>query len=693
MEVSPTTTGAGSKIALSAVVVPKVTCDLPLSPVPFDPSWQHLSGLPLADPGYVKPGRIDLLLGVEVFVDVLLNGQRTGPPGSPVALETKFGWVLSGGTEHPDPVSLHVASFHTSTTTGDDLLRHFWEVELKPLAPLALSPDEKYVLQHYADNHARTNTGRFVVPLPRKSDAGAIGESHSQAVRRFLLLERSLCSWKEFQAFDKVIGDYFDKGHAEPVPDDDQQKPPREVFYLPMHAVRKESSTTTKLRAVFDASAKSSTSVSLNDTLLMGPTVHPPLVDVLLRFRLHRIALVMDVSQMYRAVELIDSDRDLHRFVWRSSSEGDLRDYHITRVMFGVSASSFAANMSVRQNAIQLAMKFPEVIKVVKGFFYVDDGLTGADTVDDAVSLQQQLQSAFERGGFLLQKWNSSDPVVLDQIPAELRDARLAHGISDANNSTKALGLEWDVMSDCFHLTVAEWPSVDVITKQVLVSDIAKTFDVMGWFAPTIISMKILLQRLWELRLEWDEPVSQEVHSVWYRWRSELPTLATRNIPRTYSPKDAQVASMQLHGFSDASEDDYSGVVYMRTVDAHDAVHVSLVMAKTHVVPLKRLSIPRLELCGAQLLAELLQHAKSIFSVPLSQIFVWTDSTVVLGWLNGNPRGFKTYVGNRVSSIIDSVPAPQWSHVTGVENPAYCVSRGVSPCELLEHPLWWDGPP
>ena len=257
---------------------------------------------------------------------MLLNGRQTGPPGSPVALETKFGWVLSGGTEHPDPVSLHVASLHTSTTTGDDLLRRFWEVEEKPLAPLTLSLDEKYVLQHYADNHACTNTGRFVVPLPRKSDAGAIGESRSQAVRRFLLLECSLCSRKEFQAFDEVMRNYFDKGHAEPVADDDLQKPPWEVFYFPMHAVQKESSTTTKLRAVFDASAKSSTDVSLNNTVLVGPTVHPPLVNVLLRFRLHCIALVTDVSQMYRAMEFIDSDRDLHRFVWRRSPEGDSHD-------------------------------------------------------------------------------------------------------------------------------------------------------------------------------------------------------------------------------------------------------------------------------------------------------------------------------------------------------------------------------
>ena len=114
--------------------------------------------------------------------------------------------------------------------------------------------------------------------------------------------------------------------HAELVPVADLQKPPEEVFYLPMHAVRKEHSTTTKIRAVFDASAKSSTGVSLNDTLLVGPTVHSPLIDVLLRFRLHRVALTTDVSKMYRAVELIPPDRDLHRFVWRMTPDELLLD-------------------------------------------------------------------------------------------------------------------------------------------------------------------------------------------------------------------------------------------------------------------------------------------------------------------------------------------------------------------------------
>ena len=379
--------------------------------------------------------------------------------------------------------------------------------------------------------------------------------------------------------------------------------------------------------------------------------------------------------------------------MWRSGPDEKLQDYRMARATFSVSASSFAANISVRENAVQLALKFPRVIKVVKDSFYVDDGLTGADTVPEAINLQQQLQSAFEAGGFTLHKWNSSDPVVLQHIPTELCDARTAQSISEFGSSTKALGLEWDVAADCFHLTIAEWPPLDIVTKRSLVSDIAKTFDVMGWFAPTIIAMKILLQRLWGRKLNWDEPVPQDICNSWIRWRSELMSLATKSIPRCYFPKAVQVSSTELHGFSDASEDAYSGVVYLRFVDSQGCVHVSLVISKTRVAPIKRLSIPRLELCGAHLLADLLRHTRKVFNLSTSQLFAWTDSTIVLNWLDGNPRRFKTFVGNRVSSILDSVPPNQWNHVAGAENPADCASRGISPSELLEHNLWWKGPP
>ena len=162
---------------------------------------------------------------------------------------------------------------------------------------------------------------------------------------RFISFERSLHAKGQFKEFEKVIDEYFLMKHAKRVPQADLEKPPCEVFYMPMHAVRKESSITTKVRAVFDTSAKTSTGTSLNDILLIGPTVHPPLVDILIRFRMHRIALIADVSRMYRAILLNESDKDLHRFVWRNNPKAPLTDYRMTRVTFGVSASSFIANV------------------------------------------------------------------------------------------------------------------------------------------------------------------------------------------------------------------------------------------------------------------------------------------------------------------------------------------------------------
>ena len=150
-------------------------------------------------------------------------------------------------------------------------------------------------MKHFETHYSRSSSGRFVILLPRKENSPVIGESRSQAVR-FLHLEKSLSVIGLSKQFNNVINEYFDEGHAEPIPVADLKKTPTEVFYVPMHIVQKESNTTTKVRAVFDASAKSMTGISLNDTLLVGPTVHSCLVDLLLRFCLHRIALTIDVN-------------------------------------------------------------------------------------------------------------------------------------------------------------------------------------------------------------------------------------------------------------------------------------------------------------------------------------------------------------------------------------------------------------
>ena len=347
-------------------MVPRVTCDLPLQPVRNSSKWNHISDLSLADPDFGTPGRIDLLLGADIYANILLHGRRCGPPGTPTALETRFGWVLTGKTQAHSHSASHtsVASHHATTASGDDILRMFWEIEENPKDQMNLSPEERMVVQHFKENHFRSESGRFIVSLPKNPQSKQLGESRPQAVRRFHSLERSLYAKGQFQEFATVMNEYFDLEHAEPVSQDDLQRPPRET-YLPMHAVRKEHSTTTKVRVVFDESAKSSNGISLNDTLLVGPTIHPPLIDVLLRFRLHHIALIADVSKMYRAVELTPTDRDLHRFVWRNNVKDPLVDYRMTRVTFGVSALSFAANMAVNQNAVDFATEFPIAAKVI----------------------------------------------------------------------------------------------------------------------------------------------------------------------------------------------------------------------------------------------------------------------------------------------------------------------------------------
>ena len=156
-----------------------------------------------------------------------------------------------------------------------------------------------------------------------------------------------------------------------------------------MHVVPKESSTTTKIRAVFDTSAISSAGISLNDMLLVGPTI---------------VALTADVSCMYCAVMLTESDRDFHPFVWRQNPNEPLQDYCMTQVTFGVSASSFTANISVKQNALDFTLQYPLAAKIVEDSFYVDDTLTGADSIKEAVEIQTKLQGLFSKAGLLLCK-------------------------------------------------------------------------------------------------------------------------------------------------------------------------------------------------------------------------------------------------------------------------------------------------
>ena len=268
----------------------------------------------------------------------------------------------------------------------------------------------------------------------------------------------------------------------------------------------------------------------------------------------------------------------------------------------------------------------------------------------EGIEIHHQLQELFSEAEILLRKWNSSSPVVLEAIPAELRDSHTSLTISSTDDVyTKTLGIEWHSVMDHFHLDVNNHIPTDGLTKRALVSDIDNFYDVLGWFAPVVIKMKILLQKVWESKVDWDEPVPEAIEDVWSTWHSQLKLLSQIHVPRCYFPKNVQIVSIQLHSFSDASRDAYAGVVYLRMEDTDGTYHVALVASKTRLAPIKRLSIPRLELCGAYLLTVLMSHTQKILNILIEQVVAWTDSTIVIHWLDGSHRRFKTYVSNRIS--------------------------------------------
>jgi hypothetical protein len=135
------------KINITAIVLPHITCNLPVSPISFDPAWEHLRGLPLADATFGSPGRIDVLLGVDVFASTLVNGRRNGPPNTPTALETTFGWVLAGQTYSTTNIPTHAVHYVSLLSNDNDVLRSFWEIENSDLAQHSIfSKEEKAAL-------------------------------------------------------------------------------------------------------------------------------------------------------------------------------------------------------------------------------------------------------------------------------------------------------------------------------------------------------------------------------------------------------------------------------------------------------------------------------------------------------------------------------------------------------------------
>ncbi|XP_018374531.1 PREDICTED: uncharacterized protein LOC108768562 [Trachymyrmex cornetzi] len=220
---------------------------------------------------------------------------------------------------------------------------------------------------------------------------------------------------------------------------------------------------------------------------------------------------------------------------------------------------------------------------------------------------------------------------------------------------------------------------------------ITQIFDPLGLIGPVIIKAKIILQVLWQQKLDWDTPVPETIRIVWTSYCQQLPAIRYLEIQRhaiVHKPTD-----IQLHGFSDASQVAYGACIYILSVNDEGTISIRLLTAKSRVAPLKTISLPRLELCGAVLLANLVQKVTQALTCRISQHYLWTDSEIVLAWIQGEPSRWQTFVRNRVVEIQKLTNPQDWAHVSSENNPADFISRGLLPEQLIKATLWWEGPP
>ena len=333
----------------------------------------------------------------------------------------------------------------------------------------------------------------------------------------------------------------------------------------------------------------------------------------------------------------------------------------------------------------------PEVITTIYRNFYVDDVLKSVPTTDQAIWLAEQLTKLLREGGFHLTKFTSNTRQVLEALP---QDKRANPSINlDLNQLPvgRALGLHWDAASDTFQFKVV--PTNKPPTKRGILSTVSSLYDPLGFLGPFILPVKIILQELWRIAVQWDDPIPEPLLTRWNKWIESLPLVANIKISRCFKSFSLRVIrDVQMHYFSDASNHGYAAVGYLRLVDDTGKIHCAFVMGKTRNSPLRQWSIPRLELQAALVASRLHLLLREELDTPLHGVTFWSDSLTTLQYITNEKKRFKPFVANRVNEIRKASTPQQWRHVPTSLNPADDASRGLDLRALKSNCRWLTGP-
>ncbi|GBM17928.1 hypothetical protein AVEN_111081-1 [Araneus ventricosus] len=619
-----------------------------------------------------------MLLGAEIFYELLRPGQIYAQNSQLLLQNTVFGYVVSGSVDQ-----VAEDRVHCGLILDDDLnktLKQFWEIESVDVECTG-NTEASLCEDHFVRTHKRNKDGRYVVSMALSRYPSCLGNSKDRAVRQLNSLWKRLSKDSEYLSlYTDFLREYEDLGHLERVVE--SSEPPTQ-YYIPHHGVLRPDKLTTKLRVVFNASSPTTTSISLNDT--MKGDVIEDVFQTISRFRRHKFAFTIDIQKMYRQILINPDQQDLQRIVWKTGPNAEVSAYRLKTVTYGMSNAPFLAIRTLQQLAEDEKSRFPLASEVLLHDTYMDDIVRGAPDLETARRLQSQLRDALKSCGMTLHKWSSNSPELLNSSLST--DVEQSFSV-DTDLSVKTLGISWRPFQDrfVFKVSISIKPSY---TKREVPSVIARLYDPLGFLGPMLTRAKVLLQRLWQQRLDSDDvlpnPIADELKEF-------VTTMKCIEKVKTRFILTDTWLRIVLHGFADASESAYGAVVYLQCFYQNNSAEVTILASKSRVAPIRVISIPRLELCACVLLAQLVQNIRSSLRLEISNIVLHTDSTIALAWLKTPANHLKTFIANRVSKVQRLTENCCWTHAPSHLNPADLVSRGLSPRDLPELKLWWSGP-
>jgi transposase InsO family protein len=474
---------------------------------------------------------------------------------------------------------------------------------------------------------------------------------------------------------NEIIQEQLETGIIESAPRESDNT----IHYLPHRPVVRDG----KVRIVVDASAKLKNGRSLNDFLHAGPSLIGSLVEMLINFRLHEIALSADIEKAFLRVGLNEADRDLVRFLWvddvtKPIDEVTLVTYRFTRTPFGVASSPFLLNMVLQE---LFADAENPILQQVCKRFYVDNFILSVNSEVQAVELYELVTERLASAGFNLRDWISNSKKFNETLPPNKRNS--------AEGEVKILGMEWNLNDDTMSVKFSDEPVSYQVTLRLALSVLAAVFDPLGLCSPSLLELKLFIQECWKAKVTMDEGLPADKVAQFRKLMLEREEIKDIRVSRYLWSSASSEGSYELHCFCDASKLAYGCAIYLvhKTKLGSEA---RLIFTKLRVAPIQSRSIPQLELLGVLIGKRTVSYVKKLLPFTVARTLVWTDATTVIQWLHSTAVQ-PLFVHNRLVELRQAQDII-FHYVSSKDNPADVLSRGQKASKLRDNKLWWHGP-